>query len=123
MEFKAVSCVFPTEDILSTVNYYEKVLGFWSVHFLDSVQPHIRLYRDAVEILLTVSQEGPVKPNHELYGYGWDAFIHTDDVEGLYGELKERGAAIIAEPVQTGEGETEFVIEDCDGRWLAFGNR
>jgi catechol 2,3-dioxygenase-like lactoylglutathione lyase family enzyme len=76
--------VFPTPDINRTSNYYEKVMGFTPVKYLDATEPHICLYRDDTEIILT-------KANivHPLF--------HTD------------------------YHNTEFVVEDIDGRWIGFG--
>lgn len=48
--------VFPTPDINRTAEYYEKVLGFDAVKYLDASEPHICLYRDFTEIILTAAK-------------------------------------------------------------------
>jgi hypothetical protein len=63
--------VFPTPDIKATAAYYRDVLGFRSVEYLNLAEPHICLYRDDVEIILT-SATRKIHPNRELYGYGYD---------------------------------------------------
>lgn len=73
-------CVFPTPDILRTAKFYEQKLGFQAVHYLDTVESHICLYRDATEIILTKSNGQAVVPNRKLYGYGYDAYFITENL-------------------------------------------
>lgn len=108
-------------DIKRTAAYHESVLGFRRVDYLDVVEPHICLYRDDVELILLQSKTEAVRPNRELYGYGYEANIYTKDLDELQYELMERGAVIV-KPLQITEyGNQEFVVEDIDSRWLAFG--
>jgi catechol 2,3-dioxygenase-like lactoylglutathione lyase family enzyme len=82
--------VFPTPDIKRTADYYEKVMGFRAVKYMDAKEPHICLYRDDTEIILT-GTEKRVVPNREIYGYGYDAYFITDDQAALQEELREAG--------------------------------
>jgi catechol 2,3-dioxygenase-like lactoylglutathione lyase family enzyme len=113
--------VFPTPDILRTSEYYEKILGFKPVRFLDAKEPHVCLYRDQTEIILTVSNGQAVIPNRKLYGYGYDAYFVTDNQEELQEEFKTAGAKIARTLFQTDYHHQEFVVEDIDGRWIGFG--
>lgn len=114
-------CVFPTPDIARTAEYYEKVMGFVAVKYLDATEPHICLYRDDTEIILTIAKTGKVMPNRELYGYGYDAYFITDEQEILEQELADAGAKIVRPLFQTDYHNKEFVVEDIDGRWIGFG--
>jgi len=116
-----VNCVFPTPDIVKTAEYYEKVLGFTIVKFLDAKEPHICLYRDSTEIILTKSNGQVVIPNRELYGYGYDAYFITDNQEKLQDEYVKAGAKIARPLFKTDYHHQEFVVEDIDGRWIGFG--
>lgn len=113
--------VFPTPDINRTSDYYEEVLGFTAVKYLDAKEPHICLYRDHTEIILTAANTQKVIPNRELYGYGYDAYFITDDQEKLQQEFLEAGANIVRPLFSTDYHNTEFVVEDIDGRWIGFG--
>jgi predicted enzyme related to lactoylglutathione lyase len=115
------NCVFPTPDILHTSEYYEKVLGFSAVRYLDAQEPHICLYRDRTEIILTDSGGREVVPNRKLYGYGYDAYFITDNQEELQDEFKKAGAVIARPLFRTDYHNREFVVEDADGRWIGFG--
>jgi predicted enzyme related to lactoylglutathione lyase len=114
-------CVFPTPNIIRTSEYYEKVMGFKAVQYLDSQEPHICLYRDYTEIILTKSNGQEVVPNRKLYGYGYDAYFITDNQEKLQEEFKNAGANIVRPLFHTDYHNQEFVVEDIDGRWIGFG--
>lgn len=114
-------CVFPTPDIQSTAMFYVDKLGFRRVDYLDAKEPHICLYRDSVEFILTQSQGQKVIPNRELYGYGYDAYIITDKQKALQDEFEKNNVKIVRRLHKTDYHNQEFVIEDIDGRWLGFG--
>lgn len=113
--------VFPTLEIEKTAEYYCKYLGFRPVYYLDAAEPHVCLYRDDTEIILTKSQGQRVIPNRELYGYGYDAYFITDRQELLQQEFEDAGARIVRRLSTTDYHNQEFVIEDIDGRWIGFG--
>jgi catechol 2,3-dioxygenase-like lactoylglutathione lyase family enzyme len=117
----ASRCVFPSPDILKTSEYYEKILGFRAVQYLDAKEPHICLYRDSEEIILTKSNGKTVIPNRKLYGYGYDVYFITDNQQELHDEFQNAGAKIVRSVFKTDYHNTEFVVEDIDGRWLGFG--
>ncbi len=115
-------CVFPTPDIERTASFYHEKLGFRRVDYLDASEPHVCLYRDGVEFILTSARGGQkVLPNHVLYGYGGDAYLITDDQQSLQDEYEAKGVKIVVCLHKTDYHNREFAIEDCDGRWLYFG--
>jgi len=113
--------VFPTPDIERTSGFYCEKMGFSAVKYLDAKEPHICLYRDDTEIILTSSNSEKVFPNRELYGYGYDAYFITDDQEGLQNEYIGKAVKIVRPLQKTDYHNQEFVIEDIDGRWIGFG--
>lgn len=118
---KGLSCIFPCDDIEKTGEFYEKKLGFRKVEYLDVEQPHICLYRDNTEIILIKTIENKFKSNHELYGYGYDAYFYTQDQDKLVKEFMSKGVKIVKGIELTDYNNREFVIEDLDGRHIAFG--
>ncbi|WP_186333707.1 VOC family protein [Paenibacillus xylanexedens] len=113
--------VFPTLDMKRTAQFYEEKMGFRVVEYFDAVEPHICLYRDLTEIILTQSNGQKVIPNRELYGYGYDAYFITKNQEELQQELINADVKIVRDLNHTDYNNKEFVIEDVDGRWIAFG--
>lgn len=120
MAFLGSSCIFPTEDIKNTAEYYVKP-GFSAVEFLQYDEPHICLYYDNAEIILTQSRGGKIMLNRTLYGYGYDAYIYTNDRVGFQEKCRKIGVKIVKPLTLTDYNNSEFVIEDTDGRWVAFG--
>jgi len=117
----SVLVIFPTPDIERTSEFYESVMGFRAVKYLDVKEQHICLYRDDTEIVLTKASTDKVYPNRELYGYGEDAYFITDEQEILLKEFTEKGAKIVCELRLTDYNNREFTVEDIDGRWIVFG--
>ena len=117
---KSLSCIFPCPDIIKTANFYKDMLGFTYVQYLDVAEPHICLYRDNIEIILLKSNK-KVIPNRILYGYGYDAYVYTDKQDRFLEEFKNKGVKIIKDLSIKDYNNKEFVIEDFDGRHIAFG--
>lgn len=121
MKLMGLSCIFPCGDIKKTAEYYQTKLGFETVEYLQSEQPHICIYRDDIEIILTQSACESIKPNRILYGYGYDAYIYVKNQYELQEKFKQAGVKIAIPLTQTDYNNREFVIEDMDGRYIAFG--
>jgi catechol 2,3-dioxygenase-like lactoylglutathione lyase family enzyme len=113
--------IFPTLNIEQTADFYSQYLGFKAVPYLDTQEPHLCLYRDDTEIILTQSHGQKVIPNRELYGYGYDAYFITKQQQELEKEFEAAGVHIVRSLSNTDYNNKEFVIEDVDGRWIAFG--
>ena len=88
---------------------------------MNTNEPHICLYRDTTEIILTQTNGQRVIPNRELYGYGYDAYFITKDQEELQEELVNSNVKIVRSLNNTDYNNKEFVVEDINGRWIAFG--
>lgn len=115
-----LSCILPVPDIERTAASYE-ALGFRAVKFLDSKEKHICLYMGDAELVLTDSGGRPAKPNRTLYGGGYDAYLYAQNPAALYEEFSKKGARFARPLGMTDYGNLEFVLEDADGRWVAFG--
>ncbi len=119
-QIRGLSCIFPVPDMERTAAFYES-LGFRAVRYLDAAEKHICLYMGDAEIVLTDSAGRPVAPNRELYGDGYDAYLYAQSPATLYDEFQKQSARFARPLGRTDYGNLEFVIEDCDGRWVAFG--
>lgn len=121
MSLLGMSCIFPVPDLKKTADYYETVLGFRAVPYLECSEPHVCLYRDQSELILLQADKEKIQPNRELYGYGYDAYIYADDRKALEKELRAKGSDIVRSLNTTDYQNSELVVEDCDGRWICFG--
>lgn len=123
MELTGLSCIFPVPDIRKTARFYTDRLGFRAVEYVDCEEPHICLYRDKTEIILLKANTDRVFTNRELYGYGYDAYLYTSEMEELEKQLLKNEVKIARPLSMTDYKNREFVIEDIDGRWIAFGRK
>lgn len=114
-------CIFPCHNLQMTSSYYQRVLGFEAVEYLHVEQPHICLYRDRTEIILIQANCEVHQHHHHLCGYGYDAYFITEQQFELFEEFLKKGVKVVQEPKMTDYHNHEFVIEDVDGRWIAFG--
>jgi catechol 2,3-dioxygenase-like lactoylglutathione lyase family enzyme len=114
--------IFPTPDLLKTAAFYED-LGFRAVQYLEAEEPHICLYRDLVEIVLTKSKNDSIVPNRICHGYGYDAYFIAENQEELEKEFAQLSVKIVRPLKVTDYNNKEFVFEDIDGRWIAVGNK
>lgn len=121
MKLMGLSCIFPSKDIRKTAEYYRSKLEFGTVEYLKSEQPHICMYKDNIEIILTQTNCDEIKPNRVLYGYGYDAYVYTNNQSELQDRFIRAGVKIAIPLSKTDYDNKEFVIEDIDGRWVAFG--
>lgn len=121
MKLFGLSPIFATVDIIATTNFYENKLGFSSKKFLNVNEPHVCLYRDEIEIILIKSEKSKVIPNRVLYGYGYDCYIYAKELERLQQEFVDKEVKIVKKINLTDYNNQEFVIEDIDGRHIAFG--
>ncbi len=121
MSIRGSSCIFPVSDIRKTADHYVNDLGFSAVEYLDCKEPHICLYRGKAEIILLQANTDRIVPNREAYGYGYDAYIYTEDQQALEKEFVSKGVKTVRPLGLTDYNNREFVIENIDERWLAFG--
>jgi hypothetical protein len=119
---ESVLQIFPSSDIDAATRYYEG-LGFRAVPYLGAAEPHVCLYRDSIEIILTKSKLASIVPTRETHGYGLDAYFISEDQAGLYRELRERGVKIVKGLDMTDYGNREFIFEDLERRWIAIGKK
>ncbi len=90
---------------------------------MNSDEPHVCLYRDSIEIVLTKSKQERIVPNRINHGYGYDGYFITINQEEIVSELLKSGITIVRPLSKTDYNNKEFVFEDIDGRWIAVGNK
>jgi len=112
---------FFTSDLSATLNYYRDMLGFETGFAYGEPPFYAGAVRDDASIffrLVSVSQEyGAEKYKEEFL----DAYILVKDVDALYAEYQSRGVILAREIGSMPWSFREFVVKDCDGRLLCFG--
>ena len=78
--------------------------------------------RDGHVIMLSqVEDPKQIVPHYTVVPNMWNIYFWVDDVEGIYAELKDRGATIDYELGVKEYGVKEFGVRDLDGYNIAFG--
>jgi predicted enzyme related to lactoylglutathione lyase len=101
-------------DIRTMLPYFEHRLGFELRGSAGDLPSWASMQRDGIEIMLVCG-------NYPAPAADWAAYLYVTDADALYAELKERGADLVAEPVDKPHGCREFEARLPDGRLLAFG--
>lgn len=115
---------FLVDDVYKSAEYYRDVLGFSFDQFWGEPPRFVMVRRDGLMIMLRQPLEGgktTMRPNKLGIEHSFDAYAYVDDVDGLYTELKERGAALLHEPHDQPHDCREFEAEDLNGYVICFG--
>ncbi len=107
--------VLVVRDVLLSVAHYRDVLGFRVEFTYGEPTFYAGVERDAVVIHLQAASETARQPGHGAVN------IFVTDVDGLYQELKARGARTLNEPKDYPYGMRDFDVHDLDGNHLCFG--
>lgn len=121
--FHIVSPQFAVSDVVKAAEYYRDFLGFEILGYWLEPPVYAIVRRGSVQIHFGLADD-PKKPqrsNHEFRKEGLDLYIRISGVEELHEELKNKNVKII-QPICAQEyGMLEFVMEDCFGYKIAFG--
>ncbi len=119
----SITPFFIVQDLAAAVSYYVERLGFR----LDFDGPpddvyYARVSRDGIGIMLkAIAPDVSATPNHTRHPWArWDAYIYTEDPDGLFAEFRERGAVFVKELSFIDDGLWGFELSDADGYVLAF---
>lgn len=117
----AIAPQFFTTDLAATLAYYRDKLGF-ETQFLYGDPPfYAGAIRDGRSIFFrrvaSLAPAGAEKYEDELL----DAYLISDDIDALYAEYQARGVEFSRPIASMPWAFREFVVKDCDGRLLCFG--
>ena len=111
---------FFTTDIPRTLAYYNDKLGFESLGTWQDPPVYAIVARDGYRIHFRCAE--PPAPNPDKYDDELlDAYVSIEDADALYAEYAARGVEFTRALGDTPWQSREFVVKDCDGRLLAFG--
>jgi predicted enzyme related to lactoylglutathione lyase len=114
--------VLLVQDVRRATEYYRDALGF-DVELYDRIPDHYGYaHRDGCHVHFARFDGATARPNSAVVPPDmFDAYFYVDDVDGLHGEVVERGAELVHGLVDQGYGLREFRVRDPDGYILAFG--
>jgi len=124
---KSITPFFIADNLQATIEFYDSKLGF---HVLykgggdgETEDYWVFVGRDAVMLMFkAIAPDVHPVPNSSRHGSArWDAYIHTDDPDGLYAEYVGRGVGMHSELGNTSDGLRAFEVADNNGYVLCFG--
>lgn len=120
--FYGIVPVFLVDDLVATVEYYQRVLGFEADFVYGDPPNYGSVSRDAAVLNFTLSNP-PGRRNSVLRagpGSGVDAYIIVKDVDEVFVEIQANGGLIRTPPASHEYGMREFKIEDTNGYIIVF---
>lgn len=113
MKFKNSVPVISTSEVISTVDYYARVLGF-KEHFVFGDPPvYAGVERDGV--LIYVAHDPRMAAFLKSNDLHPDVFLWVQDVDAMFAEHREHGAKIIEEVSDRPWDARQYVLEDPNG--------
>jgi catechol 2,3-dioxygenase-like lactoylglutathione lyase family enzyme len=112
---------FFTTDMAATLTYYKEKLGFECQGTWQDPPVYAMVARDQHAIHFRCAEPptpNPVKYEDELL----DAYLFVEDADALHAEYTAQGVKFARELGNMPWHSREFVVQDCDGRLLAFGS-
>jgi catechol 2,3-dioxygenase-like lactoylglutathione lyase family enzyme len=124
---KSVTPFFIVDNLQATVDFYESKLGFRVLYRgggdVETEHYWVFVGRDEVMLMFkAVAADVHPQPNSSRHEWAaWDAYVLTDDPDGLYREYVAKGVAMHRELTNTGDGLRAFEVADNNGYVLCFG--
>jgi uncharacterized glyoxalase superfamily protein PhnB len=106
---------FVVRDVPKSVAYYRDALGFETEFLYGEPTFYAGVERGNVLIHLQAANESKRAPGQGAMN------VFVSDVDGLYEELKGRGAQLLNAPKDYPYGMRDFNVADLDGNELCFG--
>lgn len=117
---RQIAPVFFTANIPATVAYYRDKLGFECLGTWHDPPVYAIIARDDQPIHFRCAV--PPTPNPDKYQDEFlDAYLFIEDADALHAEYAARGVEFARGLANMPWSTREFVVKDCDGRLLAFG--
>ena len=119
---------FTVPDLVRTAEYYRDVLGFQIAGYWDGERVSFDtdpppvfaiVWRDQVQVFFNRADQPDVRTGRAEGAC--DAYLRVTGIDALAEELRTRGAEILDGPEDRTYGQREFVVRDCNGLILGFG--
>ena len=115
---KSVVPIIHVPDVRSTVEWYER-MGFALVRANEENGEMDWALVSFGDSEVMFSEGGRPSEEHRREA---DLYVHTTDVDGLYGHLPP-GVNVVEAPHDTFYGMRELIVRDVNRFWVTFGER
>lgn len=120
----AIAAIVPqffSTDIAATLAWYDRHLGFETQFEYGDPASYAGAIRDGLSIFFRHMDTPPAAPADKMEQEYLDAYLRVEGVEEIYQDIQTRDTPVIRKLTKTPWGFREFVVRDCDGRLLCFG--
>lgn len=114
VRFHSAAPCLPVRDMLRSLEFYQRVLGFEPGHLEDDPPVYATLHADDVAIHLALDLDG------DKAGSG-SCCVFVSNVDALFEACVAAGAKITRELEDSPYGLRDFNLTDPDGNVLLFG--
>jgi uncharacterized glyoxalase superfamily protein PhnB len=113
---RTVTPMIHVSDVRATVEWYRGI-GFevTATHEDDGEMSWAALTFGGDELMLNEGGQPSSVARREV-----DLYVRTDDIDRLHGRLKDH-VQLVEDLHDTSYGMREFIIRDCNGFWITFG--
>lgn len=118
-----VTAAYPqlfTGDMERSARFFREQLGFEVRYLFGDPPVYAQVNRDGVRLNVRYVAAPVLDREAAERGELLAAYLEVDDVEGLYGEYRERGVDFFRELETKPWGITGFIVQDPDGNLLNF---
>lgn len=109
-------------DVTKTAEYYRDVLGFRIIGYFLDPPVYAMVERDGLQIHFAKSDSSELKVNEDVRKGTTDFVIWVPEIDAFFDELKTRGSDIVEGIVKRVYGSREFIVRDCNGYKILFGD-
>ncbi len=112
---------FFTTNLDATLRYYQESLGFETQFTYGDPPFYAGAIRNGHSIFFRWVEGMPPQSEAKEKEEYLDAYLRVDGIDALYAEYQAKGVAFAREIGSMPWAFREFVVRDCDGRLLCFG--
>ena len=121
-KIRSSASVFLVRDVVAAAEYYRDALGFRFTRYWGDPPDFCMVWRGEFCIMLARAADASlIRPVSTVHAPVWDAYFWVDDADGMFAELRDRGARVDYEPTEKPYGVREFAVFDLDGYQIGFG--
>ena len=114
--------VLLVSDVVASANYFRACVGFDYRQFHGDPPSFCICHRDGHYLMLAqVDDPKQIVPYWKIREKTCNAYFWVEDADGLYEEMKSKGARMDYGPYTQPYGVREFGIQDLDGHDISFG--
>jgi catechol 2,3-dioxygenase-like lactoylglutathione lyase family enzyme len=121
---QSISPFFIVRNLQETIDFYRDCLGFETTFLGPEPDPYFAIInRDRVQIFIKeIDKDIEPVPNRQRHQWArWDAYVYTQDPDGLASDINARGGEKKVVPEDTSDGLRGFEIVDPNGYVFFFG--